>query len=188
MTHKNGPWKINQSKIKYKNSWITIREDQVVHPNGSHGIFGVIKMVPGISVLVLDNKGYCYLVKEFRYAIKKNSVETVGGCINYGENSLKAAKRELKEELGIAAKSWIKLGKINPLTTILQSPTTLYLAQRLSFSNSRPDGSEKITMLKVSFRNAYKMVMKGIITHGPSCVTILKAEKYLNKNSKTINS
>jgi hypothetical protein len=35
--------------------------------------------------------------------------------------------------------------------------------------------------MKVKFENALKMVMESKITHGPSCVLILKAFEYLKK-------
>ena len=43
------------------------------------------------------------------------------------------------------------------------------------------EGTEKIDILKVKFDDALRMVMKSEITHGPSCVLILKASEHLRK-------
>jgi len=182
----NGPWKIKNSIEKYKNPWIRVREDQVVRPDGKDGIFGVVEMVPGISVLPIDDKGYVYLTKEFHYGIERVSVEAASGAIEEGESDLAAAKRELKEELGIVADVWINLGKVDPFTTIINSSASLYLAKGLSFTETAPEGTEKIEKLKVRFTDALKMVMLSEITHGPTCVLILKTVEYL-KRQKTRN-
>ena len=89
----NGPWKIKDSQVKYKNPWISVREDQVIRPDGKDGIFGVVEMVAGASVLPLDDDGFVYLTKEFHYAIEQDSVEVVSGAIDEGETALEAAKR-----------------------------------------------------------------------------------------------
>ncbi|MBI4261915.1 NUDIX hydrolase [Candidatus Uhrbacteria bacterium] len=177
----NGPWKIKESHEKYKNPWIRVREDQVIRPDGEDGIFGVIEMVAGVSVLPLDDNGFVYLTKEFHYAIERDSIEVVSGAIDKGENSHEAAKRELKEELGIEATQWINLGIVNPFTTVVKSPATLFLAKNLHFSESNPEGTERINIVKVKFDEALRMVMESEITHGPSCVLILKVAEYLRK-------
>ncbi len=177
----NGPWKIKDSQVKYKNPWISVREDQVIRPDGKDGIFGVVEMVAGASVLPLDSEGFVYLTKEFHYAIEQDSLEVVSGAIEEGETELEAAKRELKEELGVEANEWIDLGMMNPFTTVVKSPATLFLAKDIRFSEANPEGTEKIDLVKVKFDDAVKMVMDSQITHGQSCVLILKASQYLRK-------
>jgi len=177
----NGPWKIKDSQEKYKNSWIRVREDQVIRPDGKDGIFGVVEMVAGVSVLPLDDEGFVYLTKEFHYAVEQEIIEAVSGAIDKNETSIEAAKRELKEELGIEAEEWIDLGMVNPFTTVIKSPATIYLARKLHFSGSNPESTEKINIIKVKFDDALKMVMESEITHGPSCVLILKAAEYSRK-------
>jgi len=177
--NKNGEFIIKKSVQKYKNPWIEVVEEKVIRPNGKPGIFGIVKMVEGISVLALDDNGFVYLTEEFHYAIRKRHMEVVSGAIDKGESAIKAAKRELKEELGIEAKEWIDLGLVNPFTTVINSPARLFLAKKLKFSKSNQEETENIKLIKVKLKKAVEMVMKSIITHGPSCVLILKAEKYL---------
>jgi len=177
----NGPWKIKKSVVKYKNPWIKVREDKVIRPDGKSGIYGVVEMVPGVSILPLDDKGYVYLVKEFHYAIEQFGIEVVSGAIDKNESALHAAKRELREELGIVAKEWVDLGLFNPFTGVVKSPANLYLVRKIKFYKAKPEGTEKIEMVKVKLADAVKMVMKSEITHGQSCVLILKAAEYLRK-------
>lgn len=180
----NGPYRIEKSQIKYKNPWIEVCEDKVIHPNGKPGIFGTVKMLDGVSVLALDNDGFVYLTDEFHYAVGKNSIEAVSGAIDKGEKPLETAKRELKEEAGITAKDWIYLGVVNPFTTLIKSHCHLFLAKNLSFGDAKPEETENIKIIKLKFKKTVEMVMKSQITHTGSCVLILKAKEYLEKNEE----
>lgn len=175
----NGPWKIKESEEKYKNPWMKVREDKVIRPDGKEGIWGIVEMLDGVCILPIDNDGYVYLISQFRYTLEKNSIEAAGGSLNEGEKILETAKRELKEEAGIMADEWIYLGTIYPFTTAIKSSATLYLARKLQFVESAPEGAEQIKVLKVKLGEALKMVMDNRIDHGPSCVLILKADAYL---------
>jgi len=181
MEKKHGPWIIKQTISKYKNPWIDINEDQVIRPDGKNGIFGTVKMVSGISVLPLDENGFCYLTEEFRYAIGRNSIEAASGGIEKGEKPLNAAKRELKEELGIHADEWIDLGVVDPFTSVVHSSAHLFLAKKLRFSKTNYEGTELIKIRKMKIGDAVKLVLESKITHGPTCVLILKAKSYLNR-------
>jgi 8-oxo-dGTP pyrophosphatase MutT (NUDIX family) len=176
---KNGDFIITESVQKYKNPWIEVVEEKVIRPDGKPGLFGIVKALDGASVLPMDEEGFVYLVDEFHYALGKNDMETISGGREANENYLDAAKRELKEETGIEAKEWVDLGITEPLTTFLNCPQKLFLARKLSFSKSNPEESEDIKLVKIKFEEAVQMVMESKILHAPSCVLILKAEKYL---------
>jgi len=176
---RNEQFIIKKSIQKYKNPWIEVVEDQIIRPDGKPGIFGIVKMMNGISVLPLDEKDYVYLTEEFHYAISKVHIETVSGGIDKNEKPIEAAKRELKEELGIEAKEWIDLGLVNPFTTVVKSSARMFLARKLKFKKDNQEATENIKLVKIKLEKAVKMVMDSVITHGPSCVLILKANKYL---------
>ncbi len=178
---RNGPWEIKETREKYKNPWISVREDQVIRPDGKDGIFGIVEMVAGVSVLPLDNEGYVYLTQEFRYAIKKDSIEAISGGIDNNENMLDAAMRELKEETGITADEWVDLGEVNPFTSVVESPARIYLARQLHFMKANPEATEQLEILRIKFEDVVEMVMESRITHGASCILILKAARYLEK-------
>lgn len=180
MKRKNGPWQILKSTVKYKNPWIAVREDEVIRPDGNEGIFGTVEMVPGVSVLPIDEDGNVYLTKEFRYVVERESIEVVSGGIDQGEDPFETAKRELQEELGIIAEELIDLGTTDPFTSAILSPARLFLAKKLSFVESNQEGTEVIEMLKMPFERAFNMAMNSEITHGPSVVAILKAKHYFD--------
>ncbi|HYY41789.1 MAG TPA: NUDIX hydrolase, partial [Pyrinomonadaceae bacterium] len=121
--------------------------------------------------------------KEFRYAVGRETFEVVGGAIDEGEEPQAAARRELHEELGIEASELVALGHVDPMTSLIDSPSHLFLARRLRFVEQQQEGSERIERIKVSLARAVQMVYDSEITHGASGVLIMRAQKFLQDES-----
>lgn len=138
-------------------------------------------MKPGVAILPVDEEGTAYLTREFRYAIGRDSIEVAGGGIDEDESPLDAARREAREELGVEANEWSGLGTIDPFTAVVRSPAHLFLARGLSFSPTEHEGTEAIEVVEVPFDEAVRLVLEGTITHGPSCVLILKAARVMGR-------
>ena len=179
MKKKKGPWTVTGTQTVYQNPWIKVREDKVIRPDGKKGIFGVVTMVSGVSVIPVDDKGDVYLTQEYHYGVGRLSIEAISGGIDKKEKKLQAAKRELKEETGLVAKNWTYLGVVDPFTTVVVSPNYLYLARDLTQFERKLEGTEKIKVIKVPFRKAVEWVMESKITHSATSTLILKVKNYL---------
>jgi len=174
------PYRLQSRRDVYCSRWLYLREDQVVRPDGGGATFGVIEMKAGSSVLAVNERREVYLVKEYKYGVERYSTELISGAIEDGETPLGAAQRELREEAGLSAREWIDLGVIDPFTTIVRSPNFLFLALNVEAGESNPDDGEVLECVLVPFEEAVKMVMSSEITHGASCVAILKAARYFD--------
>lgn len=136
-------------------------------------------MKPGSSVLAFDEDQQAYVVQEYKYAVQRSSVELVSGGIDDSETPLEAARRELQEEAGLAAREWIGMGVVDPFTTIVASPNYLFLAMDLQPAGAPPQPGEVLKVEKVPFSTLVEMALDGAITHAASCVLILKVERRL---------
>lgn len=184
MKRRYGPWTILYRKTIFQNPWFKLVQDKVTRPDGKPGTYTVVHIIAGVSVLPIDDNGFVYLTKEFKYATGRVELETVSGGINRKESAQSTAKRELKEELGINAKKMTNLGTVNPFTATVLSPATLFIARKLSFEKARPEGTERITSIKMPLAKAVKKVLEGEITHSPSALLILKAKAFLENEGK----
>jgi ADP-ribose pyrophosphatase len=187
MTRMKGLWLVEESVQKYKNAWLELSEDKVVRPDGKAGTFATVRMKPGVSILAMNDLAQVYLTSEYRYAVERESIEVVSGGIDEDELPPVAARRELREELGIEAAQWIDLGLVDPFTSTIHSPATLFLARKLSLVEPKPESTEVISVLMVDLNEALRMVMESEITHGPSCVLILKTYLLLNGEKAEIS-
>lgn len=175
MPRQYGPWKIVTSHSIYRDPWVELDRDDVIRPDGLPGSHCIVRLKPGVSVLALDAEGHVHLTEEFHYAVGRMSIEAVSGGIEAGESPAQTARRELEEELGILASKWTDLGTSDPFTTVVVSPTQLFLAEDLQFTASQLEGTELIRPLRVPLLEALRMVESGAISHAPTCVLILRA-------------
>src|SRR4051812_29040722 len=111
MGRKNGNWTIKHTRKIFENDFFKVFEDEVIQPDGKDGKYATIRFVQGAAVLPLDDDGFIYLTKQFRYALGREDLEVVSGAIE-DENPSEAARREAREELGIEAEEWTDLGVI----------------------------------------------------------------------------
>ncbi|HEX8127950.1 MAG TPA: NUDIX hydrolase [Pyrinomonadaceae bacterium] len=178
MERKHGAWTIRATEEKYRDEFIEVYQDSVTRPDGEPGTYATVHLKPGVSVLPIDADGTIYLTRQFRYAAGAESVEAVSGGIE-GEDADAAARKELREELGIEAAELISLGRMDMDTSIVRSPVSLFLARGLKFTEAEQEGTERIEPFKTTLEQAVGMILRSEITHSPSCVLILKAARYL---------
>lgn len=68
MTFKN-PWQRRGSRLVYSNPWITVREDDVITPGGTQGIYGVVETRIATGVVALtENKDSLTVIAVLRMA------------------------------------------------------------------------------------------------------------------------
>lgn len=168
----HGPWVINESNVVYEDPWLSIRRDEVTRPDGDPGSYGVVAIKPGVCVLAWQDE-QVFLTSEFHYAVGRTTLEAVSGGRDDGESELQAAKRELKEELGIVAARWQPLINVDPFTASVVSPTMLFLATELEFGDCELEGTEQIQMVEKPLAEAYADIWKGTITHAPTVIALM---------------
>jgi ADP-ribose pyrophosphatase len=169
----HGPWLIHATHETYQDPYVRLWVDQVTRPDGRLGQHVVVEMKPGVCVLAMDDDDHVYLTSEFHYAVGRVSLEGVSGGIEPGEDPLETAQRELAEELGLQATEWEYLTTVDPFTTIIRSPTRLYLARGLTSCPTQQEGTEVIDLVKLPLRQALDHIQSGEISHAPTCVGLL---------------
>lgn len=182
MERKNGNWTIRKTEKKFENGFFAVFEDDVVRPDGKDDKYATVRFKPGAAVLPIDDDDFVYLTHQFRYALGRKDIEAVAGAVD-GESPLEAAKREAKEELGIEAEEWIDLGQIESNTSITDSTSSLFIARRLRLGKPETEGTEEIEPVKLKFDEALQKVHDGEITHGETCILLLKAAARIKNGS-----
>ena len=175
-----GGWTVEGSELLYENPWIRVREDQVIQPDGESGTFGVVELGPAVAVLPVHDDGTVSLVRVFRYTIDAECIETVAGGISEGEPAEEAARRELQEEIGLAADELIDLGETHQMTEIVVSPVRLFVARGLRDVPANQDPTEELSRLDVPLTEAVEWALHGRIVHAATVALVLRAAHLLD--------
>lgn len=176
------PWTTLNSEIKYETPWISVTHHTVTNPAGKPNIYGTVHFKNlAIGILPIDYELNTYLVGQWRYPLNSYSWEIVEGGGQLGLDPLESAKRELKEETGLTAKKYTLLCNMHTSNSATDEYCHIYLAQDLEMGESEPEETEDLVIKKVSFNEAYEMVMDGSITDSLSMVAILKTKILIDK-------
>ena len=170
------PWQTLSSRIVYRNPWLTVREDQVIRPDGEKGIYSVVEMQPSCGVVAINEHDHIALVSQWRYPHDKLSLEIPTGGAVKGEIPLDAAKRELAEETGLVANDWRPLGTIDNGNGATTDVAHIFLAKDLTAGPLVRQGDEHVELEWMQFDEAVQSVLSGDITESVSVASILKAE------------
>lgn len=174
------PWKTLESKEIYNNPWIKLTEHQVINPSGGKGIYGVVSFKNyAIGIVPIDENGNIWLVGQYRYATNTYSWELPEGGGPLTIDPLESAKRELLEETGLKADKWTLVQELHLSNSVSDEKAFVYLAQGLSQHEAEPEETEQLSIKKIHFDDAFKMVMRGEITDSITVAAILKVKHLL---------
>lgn len=169
----HNPWRTVRSRPVYENPWISVREDEVIRPDGDAGIYGVVHYKnTAVGILPIED-GHVYLVGQYRYPLESYSWEIPEGGCPEGEEPLEAARRELREETGLRAGSWEKLGEADLSNSVADERAVWFLATGLSPGEQRPDGTEVIGVRRVALEEALAMALDGRMRDALSQLALL---------------
>lgn len=117
--------------------------------DGSHETFEMLKRPNTLQVIATQDKKVLIAYEE--QPTKGPSHTLLGGRQNNGETPLAAAKRELKEEAGLASDDWELFTTIEPYSKIEWTIYTYIARNCKKIAKPTLDAGEKITVKAVNF-------------------------------------
>ena len=145
----------------------------VTLPDGRDATRDVVRHPGAVAVVALTDDGRICLVRQYRTALDRVTVEIPAGKLDPGEDPLECAKRELLEETGMVAERMAFLTTIATSVGFADELIHLYMATGLSFVGSDPDADEFLNVDLVDLSELIDAVLDGRVEDAKTVVGAL---------------
>ncbi len=164
---------------------VHLRRMTVTLPNGREALREVVRHIGASAVVPLDDAGNVIMVRQFRVPFSRVLLEIPAGKLDSrDEDRLLAAQRELEEETGYTAKTWVKLTDMVSSPGFCDECISIYLATGLTRGADHRDEDEFLNTVAIPFSEALSMAGSGEITDSKTLCGLLLAARYLEKQRK----
>jgi 8-oxo-dGTP pyrophosphatase MutT (NUDIX family) len=165
-----------RQNLIYKGSIINVTVDTVQLPDGTRFELEVVHHPGGAAVVALDDNDRVCMLRQYRHVANGWLWELPAGKLDVPETPLHTAQRELQEEAGLQAQSWISLGSLLTSPGVFKEVIHLFLARKLSVLHRRPERDELIEVHWVPFKEALDWAHRGKIVDAKSLIGLFRTQ------------
>lgn len=131
---------------------------------------------PGaVVILPVRGDGALLLLRQYRPVLARTILELPAGTRSPGEPVLPCAQRELREECGVAAATWTRLGVLYPMPGLCDEVQTVFLATALRDDPLPRDEDELIEVMAMMPCAVAEAVASGALRDAKSIAAIALA-------------
>ncbi|MBF6332509.1 NUDIX domain-containing protein [Nocardia transvalensis] len=173
------------SRTVYSGAILALRLDQVRMPGGRVVEREVIEHHGAVAVAAVDEAGDLVLIDQYRHPIGRRLLELPAGLLDkHGEDPLEAAKRELAEETGLAARDWSVLVDVALSPGFTDEALRIYLATGLT-ETDRPEPELEeadLEIVRMPVDDAVRAALSGEIVNATAVAGVLALSTARSRN------
>ncbi len=151
------------SETRYQGRAFAVRRDQVRAPDGQILNLDIVQHIGAVTIFPIDEQGQVWFVRQYRHAAGRKLLELPAGTLNPGEPPEDCAAREVREEIGMAARQLTRLGSFFLAPGYSTEYMHVFLASDLYPSPLPGDADEFLDVVKVPFEHVRDLVSQGEI-------------------------
>lgn len=161
------PWPVLQQRLDRSYPIFDVRLHESTHPRtGASKTYVVLDSPEWVQIVALTPDDRAVLVRQFRHGTGRITLEAPGGLVDPGETPLAAAVRELREETGFAATTWVLLGRLAANPAFMANHCHVFLAlDARPVGAPEPDAGEDIEVVALPLPEVGRLVREGGIDH-----------------------
>ncbi len=185
--------RVKTSRVVYRGKIFRVRREVVEEPALPSGrktrqrevLREIVEHHGSVVVLPVLADGHVLLVRQYRHAARDFLWELVAGHIEPGENPLTAARRELREETGYAARHLQRMTEFFPTPGFLTETMILYRATGLRAGQPRPEDDEALEVRAFGLSELHRMIHRGALRDAKTLVGLLLHARSSRSGRKT---
>jgi ADP-ribose pyrophosphatase len=147
--------------------------DTMLLPDGRTAEWDFIGHKGAAAIVPVDNDGKIIMVRQYRNAIEKYTLEIPAGGLNQGEDMKTCAARELEEETGFRSEKIEHLIDIYTTVAFCNEKIGIYYTNDLIPSKQNLDEDEYVTIEKYSLSELVQFIFDGVIEDAKTISAIL---------------
>jgi 8-oxo-dGDP phosphatase len=174
-------YEVVASEELYRGRIISLRKDTVAMPGGGTSDREVVTHPGAVGVVAIDDQDRVVMLRQYRHPVGEHMWEVPAGLLDVdGEAPVDAARRELAEEVQLAAERWSLLTTHHPSPGFCDEKVLLYLAEGLSPADL-PEGFTveheelDMTIERVPLDRAVQWVFDGTVRNSLAAIGLLAA-------------
>lgn len=175
------PFRTLSSRIAWSCPWYRVREDKILLPNGSEGVYNVVEHPGAVWVVPVTAAGQVVLLRHFRYTVDEWCWEVPAGSLRAGQSPEDAAREELAQEVGGLAADWRYIGPFYSSNGISDEQGHIFLALDVTLTAPAHEPAEVIEIHHRPLAEALRMAQANEISDGPSALALLLSVPYLQQ-------
>lgn len=158
-------------------------QDTIQVPNGNIVKWDFIRHNGAAAVVPVDDKGRLIMVRQYRNALDRYTLEIPAGGLNGADEPTKdAAARELAEETGYTADNLELLLTIRTTVAFCNEKIDIYVATGLKPGKQHLDEDEYVDVKAYELEELIEKILRGEIEDSKTAAAILAyKEKYINR-------
>ncbi len=164
-----------ESALKYKCFFMKLYEDKILLPNNETSTRIYIEHDGAAAVLPITSEGKIILIKQYRYPIKKISIEVPAGKKDdINELGIDCITRELEEETGYRSNDITYIRDLHSCVGYSNEVIELFIARNcVVIENPKQgDDDEFIEVFHVSKEEAIELMKNNQITDGKTLILL----------------
>ena len=166
--------KVLRSEVLYQGRLRAVRE-HLENSRGKQYTHETIEHPGAVVVLPLLEDGRIVFVSQYRHSLRRTILELPAGTLESSEPPEACARREITEEIGMAAREIEAMGVLYPAPGFCNEVQHLFVARGLYRQVGTPDEDEEIELAIMTPADADKAIVTGELSDAKSISLLMRA-------------
>ena len=168
-------WTRSAPRLIHDNPYFAVEEYAAVAPTGRAATYWVHRQKNlAVGVIPLHADGSISLVGQWRFPFDAYSWELPEGGVPPGEAAVHGAQRELREEAGLVAATWLPILRVHLSNASSDEVCDIFLATDFTEAPVEPDDTEALTPARVPFGEVLAAILAGDIQDAITVAAVLR--------------
>ena len=193
---------LQERNLKYKGHRVKVYEDVIKGPEGEMLYYDFVENRNGAGVLLVDDEGMLYFVRQYRNSLNDFDIEIPAGCVEKKDYQsvdgsdkkmgredfespdnpfYKCAIREAEEETGMIPQKLSFVNYIIASVGLFSERTAVYIGEGIKEGSINRDSDEYIDIIKLTLEEAEEYIYKGDIVDSKTIIAILAYRQMKSK-------